>query len=538
MDTNRNMKKKLTRKKLSREKRVSYTGATLQRKATFRYALITEGIGVGVLAGLVVSLFRYILAEAETVRTILIEASGQKLLMALFSVGLLICMLIGAAFITGREPVSGGSGIPQVEAELKGKLNPRWARTAFAKFFGGLMAIGGGLSLGSEGPSVQLGAMMGKGFSRMNKRLKTEEKLLLTAGAGAGLATAFGAPLAGVVFTLEELHKNFSKEVLLTTMAASITADCIASYIFGLKPVFEFAVSGGLPLERIWMVLILGVILGLLGVLYNKTTFLIQDVLSKIHPAVTRLLIPFVMVMILVFAIPEAIGSGADLIEPAGEGVFGVKFLAALLAVKFVTSLVSFGTGLPGGTFLPMLVLGALIGGLYAELLGPAAGYSESYAEYFVILGMAGYFGAIVRAPITGVILISEMTGTFSNLLPLSMVVLVAYMTADVLKGGPLYEQLTDRLISGGKADYSNQKHKVLIESRVHLGSAMDERPLSEIDLPEGCLVVSVSRGHREVVPHGGTVIKAGDKLVVLCDEARLMEAQQELDVRCHKIVR
>ena len=93
---------------------------------------------------LVVSLFRYILAEAETVRTILIEASGQKLLMALFSVGLLICMLIGAAFITGREPVSGGSGIPQVEAELKGKLNPRWARTAFAKFFGGLMAIGGG----------------------------------------------------------------------------------------------------------------------------------------------------------------------------------------------------------------------------------------------------------------------------------------------------------------------------------------------------------------------------------------------------------
>ena len=124
-------------------------------------------------------------------------------------------------------------------------------------------------------------------------------------------------------------------------------------------------------------------------------------------------------------------------------------------------------------------------------------------------------FGAIVRAPITGVILISEMTGTFSNLLPLTMVVLVAYMTADVLKGGPLYEQLTDRLISGGKADYSNQKHKVLIESRVHLGSAMDERPLSEIDLPEGCLVVSVSRGHREVVPHGGTVIKAGDKLVV-----------------------
>lgn len=121
-------------------------------------------------------------------------------------------MLVVAAAVIKREPMAGGSGIPQVEGELKGKINANWIQVIIAKFAGSLLSIGSGLSLGSEGPSVQLGAMAGKGFSRINNRLRTEERLLLTCGAGAGLATAFGAPLAGVVFTLEEMHKNFPRK--------------------------------------------------------------------------------------------------------------------------------------------------------------------------------------------------------------------------------------------------------------------------------------------------------------------------------------
>lgn len=292
-------------------------------------------------------------------------------------------MLITAAAITKREPISGGSGIPQVEAELKGKLNARWAQVMIGKFIGGILTVGGGLSLGSEGPSVQLGAMTGKGFSRINQRLKTEEKLLLTCGAGAGLAAAFGAPLAGVVFTLEELHKNFSKEVLLSTMASAITADCISSYLFGLKPVFGFTVASGMPLNRIWMVLILGIVMGVFGVIYNKTTFFVQDVFARFNPFFRKVAVPFVMVMILAFTLPQTLGSGSQLIAPAGQGKFEAGFLLLLLAVKYVSSAISFGSGLPGGTFLPLLVLGALSG---RSVHGGLKPYSRIFGEVYRIL--------------------------------------------------------------------------------------------------------------------------------------------------------
>ena len=151
---------------------------------------------------------------------------------------------------------------------------------------------------------------------------------------------------------------------------------------------------------------------------------------------------------------------------------------------------------------------------------------------------MAGYFSAIVRAPITGIILISEMTGTFSNLLALSMVSLVAYMTAEVLKGGPIYEQLTERLIAGGKVKNTHRRNKILIESEVYHGSIMDGSPLSDIDLPLGCLVVSIMRDRHEIVPGGSTVIQAGDKLIVLCNEGLVMEVQEELDKKCRTMYR
>lgn len=525
-------------KRQVRRRRMSSAKENIKRTENFQYILIIEGIGVGFLVGLVVSLFRYAFIKAEAMRNFMVEASSQKILMALLSIGILVFLLVCTAFITKREPISGGSGIPQVEAELKGKLNARWLQVIIGKFLGGIMSVASGLSLGSEGPSVQLGAMVGKGFSRINQRLKTEEKMLLTCGSGAGLAAAFGAPLAGVVFTLEELHKNFSKEVLLCTMAAAITSDCVASYIFGLKPVFGFVVTDGLPMNRLWMVLILGVIMGAFGVFYNKTTFFMQDVFAKINPIVGRIIIPFVMIIAVAIWIPEALGSGALLIEPVGQGHFGVKMLIALLVVKYITSGLSFGTGLPGGTFLPLLVLGALTGGLFAEVVSPAVGYEESYIEYFVILGMAGYFSAIVRAPITGIILISEMTGTFSNLLALSMVSLVAYMVADILKGGPIYEQLTERLIAGGKVKNTNRRSKVLIESEVYHGSFAAEKTLSQADLPRGCLVVSIMRDRHEIVPSGETVLHAGDKLIILCNEGLVMEAQEALDKKCKTIYR
>ncbi len=523
---------KSTKEHLKRT-RATATKQILKRKDSFKYKLILQGMGVGALTGSIVSLYRYIFHEVETIRTVMVEASSQRFLVALLGIGIIAFALFVSTAVTKREPVAGGSGIPQVEAEMKGKMNANWLQVILAKFIGSLLAIGAGLSLGSEGPSVQLGAMSGKGFSRINKGLRTEERMLMTAGSGAGLAAAFGAPLAGVVFTLEEMHKNFSQEVLLTTMAAAITADCIAAYIFGMKPIFEFTVSEGLPLDRMWLVILLGVTLGLFGVMYTKVTFLTQDIFARVPLPIKRMAIPFVMVILVAILVPAALGSGSSLIEPIANGKMAATMILGLLVVKFITSMISFGTGLPGGTFLPMLVLGALAGGFFTEALSPALGFEETYIQYFVVLGMAGYFSAIVRAPITGIILICEMTGTFSNLLSLSMVSLVAYMVADLLKSPPLYEALTERLVDGSKAKKPSRRNKILIESEVYYGSMMEGQDLSEIRLPKGALVVSILRDGHEIVPHGGTIIEAGDKLAVLCNEDMVMHVQYELEEKC-----
>ena len=182
---------------------------------------------------------------------------------------------------------------------------------------------------------------------------------------------------------------------------------------------------------------------------------------------------------------------------------------------------------------MPLLVIGAVAGGLFTQTVSPLVGYEQNYVQYFVILGMTGYFSAIVRAPITGVILISEMTGTFSNLLSLSMVSLVAYMTADILKGNPIYDELLERMLVTSKVHKPKTTNTVLVEGEIHYGSYMEAKPLSAIMLPHGCLVVSIQRGSHEIVPFGETILQGGDKITVLCNESLVSELHKELDEKC-----
>ncbi len=517
------------------------TRATLERFKNLKnqYRLVAEGIGVGVLTGLLVSLFRMALEKAELLRgSVLSAAAGEAA-----AAGLALAMLIAACFASWyalrKVPLCGGSGIPQVKGELLGQMEQNWWQIIIAKFIGGVCAIGGGLSLGREGPSIQLGAMVGKGFSRLSGNLKTEEKLLMTCGAGAGLSGAFCAPLAGVVFALEELHKNFSTDVLVLTMAASVSSDFVSSYIFGLKPVFALYVDGKLPLSRYWMVLLLGVILGAFGVFYNWMTARVQDLYGKLPRRSLRVLVPFLLVIPLAVFYPLVLGSGHSLVGEIAAGQFVVSALVVLLAVKFLFSIISFGCGVPGGIFLPLLVLGAITGGFFAMAVGGLAGYEELYLTNFVILGMAGYFSSIVRSPITGVILITEMSGDFKNFLPLAVVALTAYLTADLMGGQPIYDQLLHRMLAGGSAygtDEETRSHKVLLESDVYIGSRMDGEKIEKMLLPPGCLVVSVQREQKEIVPSGSTVLAGGDKLLLLCSQGDVPVVEEKLNNICRRI--
>lgn len=515
------------------------TKITLERFETSKYRLIVEGIGVGLLTGLLVSSFRMGLEQAESLRGAVLLATQKGGLPVLLALSALFTAYVVVWYASRRVPLCTGSGIPQVKGELLGQMEQNWWQVICAKFIGGICAIGAGLSLGREGPSIQLGAMVGKGFSRLSGHLRTEEKMLMTCGAGAGLAGAFGAPLAGVVFSLEELHKNFSTEVLLSTMAASIASDFVSSYIFGLSPVFGLSIDGKLPLARYWMIILLGVLLGIFGVFYNRVTAKVQDAYDMLPRRSMRIAVPFICAVFLAAFFPKVLGSGHGLVTEVAAGSYGIAVLVVLLLLKFCFSMISFGSGVPGGIFLPLLVLGAISGGLFAEGMQQALGFENSYLANFVILGMAGLFSSIVRAPVTGVILITEMSGDFKNFLSVATVALAAYIVADLLQGKPIYDQLLTRMLSK-RASYGTTEesrgHKVLMESQVYIGSRMDGEKIEKMLLPAGCLVVSVERENKEIVPGGGTVLHGGDKLILLCAQGDVQKVEEKLDNICRKM--
>lgn len=485
---------------------------------------------VGILAGSVVVLFRVLLEKAAALLSLAL-AFGQsnRWFIPVWFVILMAAALV-VALLLRWEPYISGSGIPQVEGEMQGELKQSWWRVLLAKYIGGLLSIGCGLSLGREGPSIQLGAMTAKGFSQLNKRMQTEEKLLITCGASAGLAAAFNAPIAGVLFSLEEIHKNFSPEVLLSTMASSITADFISRYVFGLTPIFTFDIPQMMPMSQYGHVIVLGILLGFLGVFYNRCITLSQGLYQKLPYRFMRLMMPFLLAGVLGFVYPAVLGGGHPLVEVISTGHMAVSALCLLLAVKFCFSMISFGSGAPGGIFLPLLVMGAIIGGIYNGV----AGLDSSLLGNFIILGMAGYFTAIVRAPITGIILISEMTGSFSHLLTLSMVTLFAYLVPDMLQCRPIYDQLLQRMLGDKKEGrMTPSREKILVDGTVFHGAAAAGRKISDIVWPVSCLVVSVKRGEAEFIPKGDTRIRAGDRITLLCDESATAEANETLEEEC-----
>ena len=539
----------------------SYVVRNIRQKQRFKYKLILEGIAVGSIVGLVIALFRIMIVKADHARQMAVHLVKVKPVYA-FAV-LLVLILI--AWILDKlirfEPDISGSGIPQIEGELKGLEDQNWRKVLAAKFAGCVLAIGGGLALGREGPSIQLGGMIGKGFARRKNALLTEERMLMSCGAGAGLAAAFGAPLAGVLFALEELHKNFSAEVLVSTMAASAVADYIAVNIIGLRPVFDFDVEHRIPLRLYWAVVLLGVILGILGVIYNKLLDKMQDFFDRLGNKFISIGIMLMISFLMMFIYPTVLGSGNNLVKVISDGKFTLIALAILLVAKLLFSTGSFGTGTPGGIFLPLLVIGAITGGLYSTFLSTAFGVEEYYIKGFVIIAMAGFFSAIVRAPITGVILITEMTGNFMTLLSLVSASLVAYVVADLLGGEPVYDQLMHRRqrkkVESGSGthdhDYladvysksdkkyvkkriSIRERKVVIDSSIHIGSMMDGHKVMELGLPEGSLIVSVMRDGKEIIPHGSTILNGGDDLEILCRLKDIAATEVVLDEKCKAI--
>ncbi|KGK90071.1 chloride channel protein [Desulfosporosinus sp. HMP52] len=487
----------------------------------FKLKLFFEGIIIGLFSGIIIVAFRYGLEQAESLREFIYHTtswSGYKIIS--LALGLVFIAFI-LNLIVKKEPLVSGSGIPQVKGILTGHLKIKWLPVLILKFFGGILAIGAGLSLGREGPSVQIGATVGQGVSRLLGRLKIEEKFLITSGASAGLAAAFNAPLSGVIFAVEELNKNFSPAILMSTVAASLSADLVTKFFYGSSSAFNFPQLPILPVNYYIHLIGLGLIIGLFGGLFNRSllkTLELRDKLSR-FPNTVIIAIPLLIAGVLGYLLPEVLGGGNQLIDSLNQHYFPLSFLFLLVLVKFFFTLISYGTGVPGGIFLPILVIGALTGNIYHDLMVNIFHVSPLYSNNFIIFAMAAYFTAVVKAPITGSVLITEMTGSFSHLWALITVSTVAYLASDLLKTKPIYEALYDRILTKKQPLPKHEETMILVETIVCLGSEISGKTIKTIVWPKHCLLVNIKRGDQEIIPQGDTRIYAGDHIFALVNK-------------------
>ena len=218
------------------------------------FRLTIQGIMVGIFAGLMVCLYRFLLYGSESVlRNYLSIINGNLLYTLLFFIALAIMGLL-IDFIIKWERDSAGSGIPQVYAEVKGHMEANWLKVLISKIAAGVITALGGLSLGPEGPSVQIGGMAGKGIAKLFKGSKTDELRLILVGSAVGITAAFNAPLAGVIFVLEEINHGFDKTLVFIALVSAIVSDFISKIIFGQQTILSFPVLNN-PLEYYWILM-------------------------------------------------------------------------------------------------------------------------------------------------------------------------------------------------------------------------------------------------------------------------------------------
>jgi len=469
-----------------------------------RHKLFPRAALVGLCAGSVAVLFRALLAGADRLRNFLIDWSygvpicGWIFPMLFSAAG----ALISVTLVLRYAPETSGSGIPHLKAVLHRLRDLSWSRVLIIKMASGVLAIGGGLALGREGPTVQMGGAVADGIARGLKASPQDRLTLTAAGAGAGLAAAFNAPLSGLAFVLEEMQRDFRPAVFGASFIAAASADVVTRSASGQLPVFAVPDYAMPPLSALPMFALLGIFAGLLGVAFNRGLLGTLDLMARV-PHRWRVgicaAIGAVAGLIAWFS-PRVVGDGHTLAEAVLTNEVSLLAIPLLFVVRFGLTLTSYGTGAAGGLFAPLLALGALLGLGFGHLVHIFLPPLAVEPGVFAVVGMAAYFAAIVRAPLTGILLITEMTGSYEQMLPLLVSSFCAYAVAEYLRDFPIYEALLERdLVRAGIG--STHAEPIVVEFEVNATAPFAGQLVRELGLPAGCVLVrSYADGRERVV--------------------------------------
>ena len=401
---------------------------------------------VGVASGLVGAAFRLSLDQADRLRNLLIsQAHGVGVAGILLVSAACAAATAAAAWLVRRySPYASGSGITHVEAVLKQEIPPAPLWLVPVKFVGGVLAIGAGLALGREGPSVQMGASVAHLIGKVFRRDWASCRALVAAGAGAGLATAFNAPIAGAVIVLEELVRRFETRIAIAALGASATAIVVARRILGDEPEFSVDPLAYTGSRAGGLFLVLGVIAGLAAVAYNRALLAALAAAGRLGrwPVELRAGIIGGAVGLLAWFAPEWVGGGEPITQQTLAGRLGAGMLPVVFLLRFGLGAVSYAAQTPGGLFAPLLLLGAQLGLLFGLACRFVLPDLDTPPVAFAVVGMAAFFTGVVRAPVTGIVLIIEMTAAFTLLLPMLGACFAAMLVPTLLGSEPIYDSL------------------------------------------------------------------------------------------------
>ncbi len=412
-------------------------------------ALAVAGLVVGALAGLVGTAFHVALDSADSFRESMLRwAHGSPTIGWLAPVLLAAVAAFLARWLVRRyAPEASGSGVQRVEEIVRGDVVSMRAAVLPVKFIGGVLALGTGMALGREGPTVQMGATIGHLCSRVFKLRAGDARVLLAAGAGAGLAAAFNAPLAGAIFVFEELLRRFELRVAVATFAACSGALAVMRSLIGDHLVFSVPTISVEIFPGYLVFLVLGAVMGALGVVYNRMIVMGLDLVDRVRrvpPEIPAAIVGGV-VGLLAWLWPDAVGGGESQVQGVLDGGHSFGALGVLFALRLVLGPLCYAPGLPGGLFAPLLIVGAAAGMLFGMVVAMLIPGMTTPLSAFAAVGMGALFVGVVRAPTTGVALVVEMTGATSLFVPLLTACASAVAVPSMLGSPPIYDTLQSR---------------------------------------------------------------------------------------------
>lgn len=417
------------------------TGYFLQEIA--RSKIILQAVMVGLISGLLVVFFKVSISKLfEFIQNFISQFDlSHKLL--IFPLITTLGGLISGVLVFKFAPETKGSGIPFVKMVMARMGNITRVRTIVVKFLAGVAGIGTGLSLGREGPSVQLGAGAGALVGKIFKMKGTDQGKLIAAGAGSAIGATFNAPIAGTIFVLEELVNKFSASLLFPVLVATVTASSVARHFLGNNPSFTIPyITHDLSFDGISVCIILGIVAGFLGVAFAKIIYKNNEFFEKmdkipnwLKPAIAGFGIGVIGIFI-----PYVLGSGNLSVDLLLQHKLALSVVVLVFAVKFFVTPFCFGSGAAGGIFLPMLMLGSFLGYIVASIFNMFGFHVD--VVVMAMIGMGAFLASVARTPITAVVMVFEMTAGYTHILPIMLSAAIADLIAEKLNHRPIYASL------------------------------------------------------------------------------------------------